>query len=201
MRLEASLRSLRVAYIREAAFGYMDDAEVLGDSLNDIILVDNICRDFEAASGAILNRNRKTIIIGLGSWVGRQQWPLDWLHAADSVKVLGFVITPVFTQTVQISWDRVLAFMEHTLRLWGSRRLDTLAQRVQILESFIMFKAWYFAHLLPLATEAAGPPPLLPQARFRQVVADFLWQGRLRRLAFDELHSKRSEGDLGLSCL
>jgi hypothetical protein len=103
VRLEASLRSLRVANIREAAFGYMDDVEVLGDSLNDIILVDNTCRDFEAASGAILNRNRKTIIIGLGSWVGRQQWPLDWLHAADNVKVLGFVITPVFTQTVQIS--------------------------------------------------------------------------------------------------
>jgi hypothetical protein len=36
--------------------------------------------------------------------------------------------------------------MEHTLRLWGSRRLDTLAnaQRVQILESLIMSKAQYF---------------------------------------------------------
>jgi hypothetical protein len=86
--------------------------------------------------------------------------------------------------------------------LWGSRRLDTLAQRVQILESFIMSKAWYFAHLLPLATKTAGPPPLLaPATRFWQIAADFLWQGRLRRLAFDELHSKRSEGGLGLSCL
>jgi hypothetical protein len=90
----------------------------------------------------------------------------------------------------------------HTEALGQQKAGHVIAQRVQILESFIMFKAWYFAHLLPLATEAAGPPPLLPQGtRFRQVVADFLWQGRLRRLAFDELHSKRSEGDLGLSCL
>ena len=101
----------------------------------------------------------KTIIIGLGSWAGRQQWPLDWLQAADTVKVLGFVLSPIYSQTVQLSWDRVLASMEHTLRLWGSRRLDTLAQRVQVLESLIMTKAWYFAHLLPLATEAAGPSP------------------------------------------
>jgi hypothetical protein len=51
--------------------------------------------------------------------------------------------TTVSTQTVQVCWDRVLASMEHTLRLWGSRRLDMLAQRVQVQESFIMSKAWY----------------------------------------------------------
>ena len=91
--------------------------------------------------------------------------------------------------------------MEHTLRMWGNRRLETLAQRVQVLESFILSKAWYLAHLIPLAVEAAGPPPLVALAtRFRQLVADFLWRGRLRRLAFDELHDKRDKGGLGLSC-
>ncbi len=34
--------------------------------------------------------------------------------------------------------------MEHTLRLWGRRRLNTLAHRVQVLESLIMSKAQYF---------------------------------------------------------
>ena len=67
VRLEAVLSGLRVANIREASFGYMDDVQVLGDDLQDIIRVDLACRDFEAASGALLNRNRKTTIIGLGS--------------------------------------------------------------------------------------------------------------------------------------
>jgi hypothetical protein len=68
------------------------------------------------------------------------------------------------------------------LRLWGNRGLDSLAQRVPVLERFIMSKAWYIGHLLPLATEATGPPPLLALAtRFRPNVADFLWHGRLRR--------------------
>ncbi len=101
--------------IREAAFGNMDCVEILGDTFNDILLVGTICRDFEAASGVILNRNRKTVVIGLG-W---QQWPLEWLHSMDTVKLVVYVIFSVFMLTIQLSWDLVLASMEHTLRLWA----------------------------------------------------------------------------------
>ena len=68
LRLEASLRGLYVGMVREASLGYMDDVATLGTDVEDILRVDTICRDFEAASGAILNRNRKTVILGLGSW-------------------------------------------------------------------------------------------------------------------------------------
>jgi hypothetical protein len=61
VRLEAVLTGLRVANIREASLGYMDDVQVLGDDLQDIVRVDLACRDFEA----LLNRNRKTTLIGL----------------------------------------------------------------------------------------------------------------------------------------
>ena len=200
VRLEAVLSGLRVANIREASFRYMDDVQVLGDDLQDIIRVDLACRDFEAASGALLNRNRKTTIIGLGSWAGRQDWPLQWILASTSVKVLGFTISPVFTNTVQLSWDSVLSGMERTLQSWRTRRLETLQQRVQVLEVFVLSKAWYIAHLLPLATTPAFPGQTAPATRLRRLVADFLWAGRLRRLAFDECHAKRSAGGLGLSC-
>ena len=53
--------------IMEAAFGYMDGVEILDDTFSDILLVGTICRDFEAASKAILNRSQKTVVIGLGS--------------------------------------------------------------------------------------------------------------------------------------
>ncbi len=77
VRLEAVLTGLRVANMREASFGFMDDVQVLGDDLQDFVRVDLACRDFEAASGAPLNRNRKTAIINLGSWASRQDWPLQ----------------------------------------------------------------------------------------------------------------------------
>jgi hypothetical protein len=155
--LEAVLSGLRVANIREASFGYMDDVQILGDDLQDIVRVDLACRDFEAASGALLNRNRKTTIIGLGSWAGRQDWPLQWILASTSVEVLGFTISPVFSNTVQLSWDSVLSGMERTLQSWRTWRLETLQQRVQVLEVFVLSKAWYIAHLLPLATSPAFP--------------------------------------------
>ena len=179
----------------------MDDVDVLSDDLRDILTTDRLCREFEAASGALLNRNRKSVILGLGSWAGRMDWPLSWLQAVTSVKVLGFQVTPLFSSTVQLSWDHTLSGMEATLNSWRTRNLETLAQRVQVLETFVLSKAWYIAHLLPLATEAAGPPPLVALAvRLRRLVTAFLWVGRFWSLAFDECHAKRAAGGHGLSC-
>ena len=76
VRLEASLHGLRMAHIWESFFGYMDYVNVLGSHLYDILKVDSITREFEAAAGAILNKNRKSMILGLGSWAGRRDWPL-----------------------------------------------------------------------------------------------------------------------------
>jgi hypothetical protein len=192
VRLEASLKGLQLAHIREAAFGYMDDVEVLGSHLSDIIMVDSITLDFEAASGALLNRNRKTLILGLGSWAGRQDWPLPWLQAATSIKVLGFEIHPTFTASVEATWTRVLAGLRSTVQSWSSRRLPILLQRVQVLEVYVSSKAWYFAQVIPLSASAA--------ASLRSILGDFVWAHSLARLAFPQLHRPFSEGGLGLSC-
>ncbi len=155
-------------------------------------------RDFEAASGYLLNRNRKSTIIGPGSWAGRLDWPLQWLLASEHVKVLGFIISPGFSNTVQLSWDSVLTGMEQTLRSWRSRRLETLLLRVSAMEVFVFSKAWYTAHLLPLATSASSPGLEAPATCLCRLASDFLWAGHLRRMAFDECHAKRSAGGLGL---
>jgi hypothetical protein len=64
--------------------------------------------------------------------------------------------------------------------------LETLQQRVQVLEVIILSKAWYIAHLLPLATSVSSPGLMAPATHLRRLVADFLWVGLFRRLAFDE---------------
>ena len=200
VRLEAALHGLQMANIREASFGYMDDVNILGSHISDILTVDSITLDFEAAAGAILNRNRKTMILGLGSWAGRQDWPLAWLQAAVSIKVLGFDVCPSFRDSVLATWDRVLTGIERTLRAWGGRHLPVLLQRVQVLEMFVLSKAWYFAQIIPLLVDAPLGT-IAPANRLRRMVADFLWRGHLTRLAFDELHGPLSRGGLGLSCL
>jgi exonuclease III len=193
VRLEAALVGLFVANIKEVSFAYMDDIEILGSALPDLILADSLCQDFEAVSGAILNRNRKTVVLGLGSWAGKQDWPLPWLQPVESAKVLGFTICPTFTASVEATWNRILTGIESTLRCWAARHLPTLLQRVQILEVYIFSKAWYFAQVLPLPASTAD--------RLRRAASEFLWKGRLQRLSTDELHSKPEAGGLSLSCV
>jgi hypothetical protein len=64
------------AALCEATLSYMDNVNELGEDEKDILVTDEVCRDFEAASGAILNRNQKIVIFSLSSWLGRRDWPL-----------------------------------------------------------------------------------------------------------------------------
>jgi hypothetical protein len=191
--LEAALKGLSMAGLQEIEYGYMDDVNELGEDVEDITLTDEICRAFEAASGAILNRNCKTSILGLGSWAGRQDWPLPWLRAAPSVKAFGVVFTPTHQETVAASWERVIAGIEKVLNMWQARRLPTLRQKAQALEVYGLSKAWYLAQILPLPKRLAS--------RLQKAAGDFLWRGRLERLAYDELHVPLSEGGLRLSAI
>jgi hypothetical protein len=191
--LESALKGLSMAGLQEIEYGYMDDVNELGEDDEDITLTDEICRAFEAASGAILNRNCKTSILGLGSWAGRQDWPLPWLRAAPSVKAFGVVFTPTHQETVVASWERVIAGIEKVLNMWQARRLPTLRQKAQALEVYGLSKAWYLAQILPLPKRLAS--------RLQKAAGDFLWRGRLERLAYDELHVPLSEGGLKLSAI
>jgi hypothetical protein len=98
-----------MTHVRDASFGYMDDVHVLGSHLSDIHLA------FEAAAGAILNRIRMSLILGLGSWEGRQDWPLPWLLTASSLKVLGFDNCPTLT-VFSSTWTRFRAGLQSNVR-------------------------------------------------------------------------------------
>jgi hypothetical protein len=50
---------------------YEDDLDALWDDNNCPLIIDSITRNFETVSGQILNRNRKSAIIYVGTWSGR----------------------------------------------------------------------------------------------------------------------------------
>jgi hypothetical protein len=191
--LQRSLQGMHVGMVKEVSLGYVDDVSALGNKLEDLVLLDGIISSFEAVSGAILNRSRKSVILGLGTWTGRRDWPVPWLEPCDRVKVLGVVFMPAFQDTLAQSWDRVAKKVEATLALWSSRSLATLAQRKLAIETFAFSQAWYMAQILPMPQEVA--------ARLEKAAATFLWRGRLERLAWQELHGAAHEGGLGLSCV
>jgi hypothetical protein len=191
--LERDLCGLHVGIVRERSLGYVDDVSALGSDVKDLPILDRAVTDYEAVSGAILNRTRKSVIVGLGAWAGRQNWPLPWLESVDGVKVFGVTFTPVFAETLAQSWDRVAAGVEQTLLMWAGRRLPTLRQRAMAIETFAFSKVWYMAQILPLPQAVA--------ARLEKAAANFLWAGRLERLAWSELHGRLDSGGLQVSCV
>jgi hypothetical protein len=169
----------------------VDDVAAVGTNMADLPKLDEAVQDFESDSSAILNRNQKSVIIGLRGWAARTEWPLSWLHLAPHVKIYGFIFAPTIALTLQLSWDRVISGLEATLRLWRSRALPTLLSCHLALEIFALSKLWYFALLLPLSTALLR--------RINEAVRNFLWAGRLEKLAMDELHSPLLHGGLALS--
>jgi hypothetical protein len=108
-RLQRDLAGLHVGRAKVAGLGYVDDVAAVGSNPDDIPALDSAVKDFEAVSGAILNRNRKSVIVGLGEWADRQEWPLPWLHVAPQAKVYGFVFAATVADTLHLSWDRVVS--------------------------------------------------------------------------------------------
>lgn len=200
IQLEPFLRGLHevlvgfmVANIREKAVAFVDDVDIFGESERDILVADTLCGMFERISGAILNRNRKSAILGLGSWAGKKEWPLQWLSAPGTMKVFGVNFTSELKSTIAASWDGVIRSVQKTINFWGTRRLQTLRMRKTVLEVFVFSKLWYLAQCFPL--------PTLYSQRLKAMAGKFLWAGSFERLAWSELHGPPGAGGLGLSCL
>ena len=151
----------------------------LGERISDLIVIDEIFASFEQVSGAILFRSEKSKIMGLGSWKGKQDWPLPWMRVMPMIKMFGFQITPTYKQTLEQCWEACYSGFNKTIMSWSSRQLNTLVQRVEVLRIFATSKLWYKASALPL--------PLKYAKKFESLMGRFLWAGKLERLQIDEL--------------
>ena len=101
--LRKVLRGIVITNFMELDLDYCDDVEVMSDDIQDLIRFDQVMTMFEATSGAILSRNDKSKVLGLGSWKGKEDWPLEvsWLKSERQLKVFGFIICPTYQETVQ----------------------------------------------------------------------------------------------------
>ena len=102
----------------------MDDNETIIVKDEELLLVDNVVRDFENVSGAILNRSKKSKILGLGDWSDRAVWPLPWLKVQTDLKIFGFVISQDFGSILDKNWSSQLDKFRNTLYSWSSRVLS-----------------------------------------------------------------------------
>ena len=156
----------------------------LREKLEDLVVIENIFREFEDFSGAILSRSKKSKVMGLGIWKDKQVWPLQWLQVVPSIKIFGFQITPNYKQTLKLCWESCFSGFRKTVMSWSSRQLNTLLQRVEVLRVFATSKLWYMASALPLPSKFSK--------KFEALMGSFLWMGKLERLQLDEIKKTKA---------
>ncbi len=86
----------------------------------DIFVVDEVFHSSEAASAALLNRNRKIVILSLGARAGRQEWSILWLRAINLGKAFGVIYHLSFVDTVEASWFLLASCTEKVLQAWAA---------------------------------------------------------------------------------
>ena len=172
---------------------YVDDVNVVLDSDRDMIKIDEIFGKFEKMSGAILNRSVKTKCMGLGNNVGRRNWPLDWVKVEPSLKIFGVRHFPTYKETIDHNWGEAYRKMEMCINSWNTRVLNSVFQRVEVLNIFVLPKLWYLAEVLPLPAGWA--------AQFEKLVFSFIKMGKMEMMALAEMCNPITKGGLGLVCV
>ena len=64
--LRKKLVGLKIANFIQKDKSYMDDINIMSSDEEDLVTFNNVFRKFEAQSGAMLSRDRKSKVMGLG---------------------------------------------------------------------------------------------------------------------------------------
>ena len=171
----------------------MGDIQFVSSNVQDLVVFNNIFRKFELQSGAMLSRTKKSKVMGLGRWRGRQDWPLPWLQTVEELKVLRFRVGPEFSTTQSSTWEAVFRGFQRSLLSWESRAISTLEQKVKVAQTFALSKLWYVAQVLPL-------PPAYSK-KIKSALSSFIFRGCSVRLKLAELQNPAERGGLGLTCV
>ena len=172
---------------------YVDDVNLCIDDEKDLEKVDEIFMKFENLSGAILNRDLKTKIMGVGDWTGKEDWVLPWIRTVPSIKIFGITFHPTYKQIQEDNWNQAMEGFNSCLMAWKTRSLDSIFQKVELLKTFALPKLWYKALLLPLPGKVAS--------KLEDKMRNFIWRGKLEKPATMEMFNPVESGGLGLTCV
>ena len=128
--------------------------------------------------------------MGIGSSVGKENWPLPWLKVEKSLKIFGIWIFPTFEEILKSNWEELVGSFRKTVYSWNLRSLETFQQKVDVLQIFGFSKLWYQCQVLPL--------PLKYAKEIESITRTFIWRGKLEKLAMDEVKNSREDGGLNL---
>ena len=145
---------------------YTDDTSLVLTSDESIRVVFETFAQFEAASGAKLNRS-KFKGLWLGAWSGRSNPPvaLDWSSA--KLMTLGVFIS--HGNLEEDNWRPRIDAVDHVLTSWRSRSL-TFCGKALFINALALSRVWYVASLVHV--------PAWVEKELSHFVFSFFWSGK-----------------------
>jgi hypothetical protein len=112
--------------------GYVDDVDAMGDNVNDFTTINNIItNELESMSGQILNHNRKSAVLGLGTWTGRQEGHFLGIQPPppQAQSFWGDLCPFRHQDIITASLEACLKGVKAAIAFWASRHLATQRPR------------------------------------------------------------------------
>ena len=172
------------------AIGYADDTNIIIKSDKSLIEVDRIITEFEYATKSLVNRNHKSKIFGMGKWANKTDWSVTWCSIdKDVCNILGIFHCNNYLDSVKLNWTNIYCKIESHVRILNSRKLD-LFQRASYVNTCILSKAWYLAHIYPLYNDV--------YVKVKKVIFKYIWIGNYEPVKRATVCMEKDIGGLGV---
>ena len=193
--IERRVSGIGFPNFHQSVEAFCDDLNLVTEDISDLLIVDNAVVEFEKVSGALLSRNQKCKVLGIGTWKNRTNWPLDYLVTVKEIKVFGVFIMDSYRSILKRNWDYRFLKFEQSLHSWSSRSLRSILQRIEVVKIFALLRVYYIASVLPMSKTVGK--------KFEKVIRNFIWFscGKLLRVSFNDLKLPLARGGLGLVCI
>jgi hypothetical protein len=81
----------------------VDDVVVVGKNNSYLLIVDAVCRRFEAMSGPSSTGPKRLLSWAWAGGLAGQAWPLLWISSPVSLKIFGVVFATSLMATISLS--------------------------------------------------------------------------------------------------
>ena len=169
--------------------GYADDTSVIVKNDEGFTETFRIIKNFEKASNSKLNV-QKTKVYGFGLWENRIIWPISNLKIeVDYFKTLGITFSCDYNLAISSTWEGITTKIRNRIPMIKGN-FYTLFQKSIIINSLILSKVWYAAHVYPL--------PIEYSKKIVTEIISFIWKPNYNPISRDILYNHKLNGGIGL---
>ena len=169
--------------------GYADDSTIIVSTDIGFIETFKIINNFEKASNSKLNM-QKTKVYGFGAWGQRINWPLSGLKVElNHFSTLGLTFSCNYIIALNITWSHIISKIKNRIPLIKNN-FYSIYQKSLIVNSLLLSKVWYAAHVYPLPLEHAKV--------IINEVCSFIWKRNYNPISRNILYNPKQKGGIGL---